>query len=107
MKNKGKQIYKTSNTSDIKLAFIKHPKTTSSLLKPLGQSNIITQQQEKCFWHRLSYYGTFKKLLPSKLPSRFIFVKETPILLQHYYSKIITPQQQQQQKLYRLKSLRS
>ena len=49
MKNKGKQIYKTSNTSDIKLAFIKHPKTTSSLLKPLRQSNIITQQQEKCF----------------------------------------------------------
>ena len=49
MKNKRKQIYKTSNTNDIKLAFIKHPKTASSLLKPLGQSNIITQQQEKCF----------------------------------------------------------
>ena len=44
MKNKGKQIYKTSNTNDIKLAFIKHPKIASSLLKPLGQSNIITQQ---------------------------------------------------------------
>ena len=44
LKNKEKQIPKTSNNSDIKAVPVKHSKTAFNSLKPIEQSNIITQE---------------------------------------------------------------
>ena len=43
LKNKGKQVHKSSNNGDIKSVAVKHPGTASNLLKPIEQSNIITK----------------------------------------------------------------
>ena len=46
LKNKVKQICKTSNNSNTKSVAVKHPKTASNSLKYIEKSNIITQELE-------------------------------------------------------------